>query len=107
MWACHPRRSKPAALYARQPPGVRAALDAIGQFASSPRFAPFEDSEAERFRQVGIHPDTGTTILAASDGLDEINGLQERMGTDRDKPRPAPTTRDHLAAAVKSLEPMR
>lgn len=90
-----------AALLNKQPPRIQAAFKAIDQFAETSRFEPFQPklSEAERFDELGLDAEAGLTIKAALDTMHVANGLQSRLGTDKDLATEPLSMRDHIDAA--------
>lgn len=96
-----------AALFNRQSPRIQVALKAIDMFAETPRFEPFQPkrSEAERFHELGLDPETSVTIKAALDAQHVASELQSRMGNDADQPDTSePSTRELLSAAADFYE---
>ncbi len=90
-----------AALFNKQPPEIRAILNAIGEAADTPRDRPFvpKETRAERFDSFGLDAFTCVPIADAMDGQYVMESLQDRMGTDAQQPDEPLTTRDILSAA--------
>lgn len=91
-----------AKLLNRQPPRIQQAFKGMQQVIATPREMPFQPklSEAENMAQLGLDPDTGSTVMAALDYADVQQGVMDRMGTDAGREPEPLNTRDIIGAAI-------
>ena len=92
-----------ASLINRASPKVRQKMAMISDIVETPRHKPFEDkfSEAEWFSRLGADVPSSLNVKAALDGQAVAGGLQQRMGTDADRPQQPLTMRELIQAAVE------
>lgn len=88
----------------RQDPRIRAIISSIGEAAELPRDRPFAPkmSEGERYQSFGLDPQAFTNLHAAVDGSTVAASLQQRLGTDADRPDEPLSHREQIEAAVEA-----
>lgn len=85
-------------------PPVRDKFMLLSNVMETPRVAPFAPklSEEDYANELGLDPEYALTAKAALDGQYVMGKLQERMGTDSNRPKESPTRREQIAAALEA-----
>lgn len=88
----------------RASPNVRQRFQMISEFMETPRTMPFQPKFDERDRAdfLGLDPDEAEQGKAALDALEVSGKLQQRMGTDAQRPKAPLTLREQVAAALEA-----